>query len=130
MWGAGRTPTGVWGLFSAFHPRREGSRAEGEAGLPRAALSMFGPLEMGCKAARESRHQVPPALGDLRGGGCRPVQGTASRGTLRSLGTAWGTMRRGPLQPPPQKEGRDVETLVQWEGSLWHVGDTEGMVTC
>lgn len=88
----------------------------------------LGPWKQAGKAARVSRCQVPPALGDLRGGGCQSVQGTASRGTPRSLGTAWGTMRRGPLQPPPQKEGRDVETLVQREGSLWHVGDTEGMV--
>ena len=51
MWGAGRAPAGVWGLFSAFHSRREGSRAEGEAGLPHAAFSMFGPLEMGWQSS-------------------------------------------------------------------------------
>lgn len=47
MWGAGRAPAGVWGLFSTFHPWREGSGVEGEAGLPCAALSMFGALETG-----------------------------------------------------------------------------------
>ena len=113
---------GVCSLLSIWGGRARGQR--GRLGCPVRPSACLGPWKRSGKAAWESRHQVPSALGDLQGGGCRPVQGTASRGRPRSLGAAWGTMRRGPLRPPPQKEGRDVEKHVQRVGSLWRVRGT------
>ena len=80
-WGLGVcSPLSIWG------GRARGQR--GRLGCPVRPSACLGPWKRAGKAAWESRHQVSSALGDLQGGGCRPVQGTASRGTPRSLGAA------------------------------------------